>query len=295
MIERYDRLLLVLAGLLLCAGLGYPLLPGGEKPGADDAVPASAGGAPYAAVTAPVPAPGEAVWPRPVEQAPGWLYDVFTPPKIYLDPDTGAFVPTGWKIVPTEPFGVYLERISRRPYRIQLEGYVEEDRADASKNLLLLHDLESGESVRARTGQAVPQAGVEVIDFTVRRQRDADGNIAVVAEARLLDTRRGAEVRLRADEVLYEDGVEAVFRSREDPSVRIVVHRAGERFSTPQGRYRVEDIDLDGPGVTLIKEGDDRRQSVTRTLRPEQPPGHSPGGAAEPTMPIEPPAPLFDF
>ena len=36
-------------------------------------------------------------WYAPEEQSTGWIYDVFTPPKIYLD-ENGQFVNQGWKV-----------------------------------------------------------------------------------------------------------------------------------------------------------------------------------------------------
>ena len=52
---------------------------------------------------------------------------------------------------------VYLVRLEREPYRIQLEGYIEDDLADASKSLLLFYDEEQGKSVRARVGAEKPE------------------------------------------------------------------------------------------------------------------------------------------
>jgi NOL1/NOP2/fmu family ribosome biogenesis protein len=51
---------------------------------------------------------------------------VFTPPKIFID-ENGQFSEEGWEPpVPPPPFGIYLSKIERKPYRIQIEGYIEE-------------------------------------------------------------------------------------------------------------------------------------------------------------------------
>lgn len=267
----YDKIILGIALLVLLAGVGYYFMQSGADSGASGPAIASAPSGPaYEAVPIPETVATQANWPEPVEQSPGWLYDVFTPPKIYIDPNTGEFVPTGWKIVSSQPFGLYLAEIERKPYRVQLEGYIEEDRNDASKSLLLLYDEEADESIRRRVGDTVESAGIEILDFELERERDEFMNVSIITRATILDQRTGEEVQLSAEETLYEDGVEVVLRSEENPGVRITVQERGERFTTPLGSYVLQDINLDASSVTVMKEGDDLRQPVTRTLRPKQ-------------------------
>lgn len=288
--KLYDKIILAIALLVLLAGVAYYFMQAGAGSGMGGPAAGAPGGPAYEPVPVPETATTQANWPEPVEQAPGWLYDVFTPPKIYIDPKTGEFVPTGWKIVSRQPFGIYLAAIERKPYRIQLEGYIEEDRSDASKSLLLLYNQETDESIRGRVGDTIESADIEIRDFKLERRRDEFQNVTIVTRATILDKRSGEEVRLSVDETLYEKGVQVVIRSRENPGVRVVLTGAGERFNTPLGNYVLQEINLDAPSVTVMKEGDDLRQPVTRTLRPqkEQPKPSDAAPATPSPKPAEP-------
>ena len=54
------------------------------------------------------------------------------------------------------PFGIYLAKIEKEPYRIQIEGYMQEDATDASKTLLLMFNEEVQKQVRVRPGDEKP-------------------------------------------------------------------------------------------------------------------------------------------
>jgi len=209
------------------------------------------------------------VWPEAAEQAPGELYDVFTPPKIYLDKDgqfsfTLPYVPSTKR----QPFGIYLSELKRKPYRIQLEGYVEEDLKDASKSLLLLSDEEQQQRIRARVGEQKPEFGFSVVGFTIERIKDEFQNITKVAKATILDQRSGKEVVLTDGERLYEDEVTVVIRSEQDSSVDLELTKEGESFETPSGKYVLEEINLEESTVTVKKLGDEEHEPEVKQLAP---------------------------
>jgi len=225
MSKVYDKIILVVALLALGGGLAVYFMASAADPAVGAA---SAADNPYEALTvdvrnAPVPE-----WPKARPQAadaPNEVFSVFTPPKIYLAPG-GTFIferPDITNVeVPTA--GIDLVRLEREPYRIQLEGYIEDDLEDASKSLLLFYDEERQMSVRARVGDEKTAAEFKVLDFTIERERDETSSLITrTAEATIRDT--------RLDEKQVETGEEA----KPMPTFRLIAEereRAGSTQTT---------------------------------------------------------------
>ncbi len=262
----YDKLLLALAVLALLAGVGFYVMKSGALPSAQPQVGQPADH-PYQAIPVPQSSEVAATWPEATEQAPGELYDVFTPPEIYIDNDgTFIFKPPYDDTKPKPPFGVYLAEIKRDAYRIQLEGYIEEDLSDASKSLLLLSNEETGTQVRARIGQEKAAAEFKLLDFTIERLRDEDDNPYKIVKATLLDQRTGEEVVLTHGERLFNDSFTITVRSEQDASVNIDLKEAPSEFETPAGKYMLQEINLEASTIKVEKLATDKLAAETRTL-----------------------------
>jgi hypothetical protein len=260
----YDKLLLALALLVLLGSLAFYII----KPGAGGSVP-SAGSIqlmdhPYVATSISTDDMASATWPQPDEQSTGWVYDVFTPPKIYLD-ENGRFVNEGRK--PPVPFGIYVASLERESYRIQLEGYIEEDPMDASKILILLYDEEKQRSVRARVGQVKDASAFEVLDFKIERLRDKNGNPYKNEYATILDQRTQQQVVLRNDERLYNNSVTVQIRSEQNPELNLQVSEVGASFETPAGQFVIEEINIEEMAILVKKlargDGEDEIKRLT--------------------------------
>lgn len=263
----YDKLLLAISVLILAGGVMLYL----QKPGADlakgqpDATPANN---PYQPKTVADSEDTDVRWPEPVAQSsgPNWFYDVFTPPKIYIrDGILDADPPI--EVIPPPPFGVYLEGIVRKPYRLQLEGYIEEDLSDSSKSLLLLYNEEAQKQVRARPGDEKLDADFKLLSFDIERVRDADNNVEKKASAVILDLRSGEEVTLIHGDRLFDQAVTVVIRSAEDPTFEIVLNEAPAEFEGPTGQYTLEEINLEEFSVTVEKRGNEEIEPESRVLK----------------------------
>ena len=252
----YDKLLLAVAVLALLGSVGFYVLKSGELPTTALQL-GQPSDHPYQVIPVPSSSAVTATWPEASEtsqQPADELYDVFTPPKIWVNADgTFGFKSPIDKTLPKPPFGIYLAKIERDPYRIQIEGYIEEDLKDASKSLVLLFDEEQQQQVRARVGEEKADAGFTLVDFTIERVRDTDGNISKIVLATLLDQRSGEEVILKHGERLYHDSTTIILRSNEDASVEIVLDEAPKAFETPAGNYLLEEINLEKSSVTVKK------------------------------------------
>ena len=290
----YDKLCLALAVLALLAGLGYYAKQSGALPVAPQASSA-ASHAPYEVIPVSQSAQVAATWPAATEQAPGELYDVFTPPKIYIDKDGNfQFTPPYDDSKPKPPIGIYLAEIRRDAYRIQLEGYIEEDLDDASKSLLLLFNEETQAQVRARVGDEKSAAEFSLLDFSIERLRDEDNNPYKVAKATLLDQRTGEQVVLTHGERLITDDVTVVLRSDDDPSVNIELKEAPSIFETAAGMFVLEEINLEQSSITVEKIGTDLFDVEVETLYVRAPSAPAPASkVTEATAPEAPAATAF--
>ena len=252
----YDKLLLAVAVLALLASVGFYVLKSGELPTAALQLGQPSDN-PYQSIPVPVSSSVTATWPDAEEtsqQPADELYDVFTPPKIWVNADgTFGFKSPIDKTLPKPPFGIYLAKIERDPYRIQIEGYIEEDLKDASKSLVLLFDEEQQQQVRARIGDQNAEAEFTLLDFTIERVKDKDGNISKNVNVTLLDQRSGEEVTLKHGERLYNDSTTIILRSNEDASVEIVLDEAAQAFETAAGKYLLQEINLEESSVTVKK------------------------------------------
>tara|TARA_B110000003_G_C16629026_1_gene525940 strand:+ start:841 stop:1725 length:885 start_codon:yes stop_codon:yes gene_type:complete len=258
----YDKLLLLAACLLLTAGFYIYMSTGGR---AVLNVRQSQQSIPYTSLKAEINAPSTVNWSAPEEQSTGWTYDVFTPPKIYLD-ENGQFVNEGWKIYEPVPFGVTLVNLEKIPYRIQLEGYIEEDPMDASKSLLLLYNEETDRSLRTRVGRLESAAEIEVIEFNIKRLRDANGNPYKEVFAQIKDLRSGKIVTLKNDERLFLKDFVAELRAESNAEQKIQLSRVGEEFEIADAQYRLESVDFEQVTVSVYKFATDKSDAETRSL-----------------------------
>ncbi len=289
----YDKLLLLIALLALLAGAALYVMKTGEAPAGVESVAVQPADHPYEPVPVPETPSTDASWPAPQPQSSTWVYDVFTPPKIFID-EQGQFSAEGWAPPPPpKPFGIYLASITRELYRIQMQGYIEEDRSDPSKSLLLLFDEERNAPVRLRPGQSSDAAEVEVLDFEIDRQIDAEkGEVEVTAAATILDQRTGEKVTLTDGETLYESGVTVTLRSEEFPSFNVELTEAGETFKTPEAEYELLEINLEANSAKVEKKAspeDDEAEPITRTLN-----ARSKNTTAAPAKPAPPPPPATE-
>lgn len=263
----YDKLLLAVALLLLAGGVFLYLQKSGAAPSLKAPINVQPADNPYMPEAVPASDPTEANWPEAPEQSTGWRYDVFTPPKIFID-ENGQFSEEGWEPpVPPPPFGVYLSEIQRKPYRIQIEGYIEEDRSDASKSLILFFDEEAQKQVRARPGDEKPEAEFKVLSFNIERLRDAGNNIQKIAKATILDQRSGEEVILTHGERRYDAGLTVFISSEEDASFSLELTEAPSKFEGPIGQYTLLEINLEESTVRVEKQALEDGEPETRTLK----------------------------
>ena len=263
----YDKLLLATAVLLLAGGVILYLQKSGAVPSLNAPIDVQTTGKTYLPETVSPLRPAEVNWPEAAEQSTGWRYDVFTPPKIFID-ENGQFSEEGWEPpVPPPPFGIYLAKIERKAYRIQIEGYMQEDPTDASKTLLLMFDEEAQKQVRVRPGDEKPESDFKLLSFDIERLHDENNNIQKVARATILDQRSGEEIVLIDGERRFDSGFTVVIRSDEDASFNIELTDVPSEFEGPMGRYTLLEISLVESSIKVTKHAVDTKEAEIQILK----------------------------
>jgi len=239
-------------GLCLLAGARAFLGGGPELPGR---LASGLQGAAFAAETPDLVPQTFAPWAPPRAQSAGreWIFEVFTPPIVYFDPETGEF--TVEPPLPPEPapvFGLDLIAVERVPYRLQYVGY----HGEPGRYWVELHDLEDDAYYRGRTGDRFEDGEFSLLRFTVenRRVRPEDRPWATpyletFVEALVEDGRLGQTVTIGPEPRYLPEPI-AIVATLDGANVR---RFADESLQTPEGRFVLESVDLASQTVTVAK------------------------------------------
>lgn len=219
----------------------------------------------------PKPDSGEVpAWSRPPAQSggAGWVYELFTPPTITYRPATrslAAASPSGNGDESEKAFGLHLREIKREPFRLQLGAYCGEE----GHYLVALVDSQSRQIHFARVGDRLPELGVTLRSFAVRKLpagNAEDGPMVEVAGVAVLqDERTGGEVVLDTRGPRATDTALAVVEY-EGKSLAL---REGESFVENNVAYRIERIDRSLGRVVVAKTAPGAAHPETSALRLE--------------------------
>ena len=191
-------------------------------------------------------------WPKAQEQAKGEMFDLFTPPEIFIN-ENGDFVfRPPYAVTPKGAFGVRLIEINLQPYRFQLEGFVEENRYDQNQTTILVHSVEDGKSLRLSPLAESSYYGFKILDWKVIRNFNDDINTELIAWLKLEDSRTNRVINLRHDEHLYEDSIEIVFESSKTNEI-YVLRGLGSSFFVEDIEFRLDSIDFESSTVQMTK------------------------------------------
>lgn len=236
----------------------------------------------YQPKPAQMPAIGIVSWPDPPAQSRSrdWVYDVFTPPVIYYNRQSGEFTvtpPSSSEPVATNtaPFEVELLEVRQEAYRVQLVGYV-----GAEGSYLATFELaESNETVVGRVGADFPRAEFTLVSLEVRRvtteTRENTPVVETVAVATILDRRTGREETLTNRERKMMPRLQARLRLRTTPAEERLVREGGTVDVNGQ-RYLVTQLSLNPPQAVISRRAANALgASEIRTLAPSPSPGTS--------------------
>lgn len=244
---------------------------------------------------ASAPESNTVTWQSAKSQSRGddWVFDVFTPPVIYYDPNSSEFAvtPPSKQIVDTgealwAAFDVELIDVRQRPYKLQLVGYA----GSEGSYLAYFENTKTGALVYLRVGQENPDLGVRLTSFqeqTIEIAKDEETPvIETVGVARVADYASGEEVNLTNMETKMFSELEASIRLLPAGAVRYV--QVGSRLELDSGDYVVEDLSAQPPEAIITKISKDGVRRYSRTLTPAVADDIKPRGSRQESTPLSP-------
>ncbi len=215
-----------------------------------------------------------ALWEKPQSQSRGedWIFDVFTPPVLYYNPASREFTVTSPEISiadakdPWKAFEIELVEVRQRPYRLQLKGYAGDD----GNYVAHFELLDTNETLLAKAGKLLHEAGVKVLSFEVKQMEvKQEGSMPVfenVGVARLLDYESNEEVFLTNLETKIFSDLEAKVRSTEDGQVYVV--REGSQVELDNGSYVIGALSHNPQEAMVTKISVDGGRRMSKLLKP---------------------------
>lgn len=254
-----DKLLFVLALLILIGSVVYFFVFAKGDPEAQSErhllTKAPSGGA-YESVPVPHFERQLVPWPAPKAQdAEGhWLFDVFTPPRIYWDPVSRQLVSEPWQ--PAEqapPFGLQLVGIDQEEFRIQMEAYF--TGATNDDTIIQFVDVEKDNSFRGTVGTTFEDHQVRVDNFEIKREFNPDGSITTVGTAVITDLRDNEQYTLIASQRIFIPGSFAISlrTSAPLPVENFQWKSVGDKKDVGDATFVLDAFDLDAKTVTVTK------------------------------------------
>ncbi len=213
------------------------------------------------------------LWAAPESQSRGedWVFDVFTPPVIYYDPNSQEFAVTPPQQPTHDPgaalfamFDLELLEVRPRPYRLQLVGYA----GEPGTFVAYFEYAPTGELVLMREGEELSEFGVKLVSFkeeTIRILSEESMEVVQdVGVARLLDFSTDQEISLTNRETKMFSDLEA--RLRDARNGAIYVAKTGNRLEFESGDYVIGDLSATPEQATITKVSKDGSRSFSRTL-----------------------------
>jgi len=201
---------------------------------------------------------------------PNWIFDVFTPPVIYYDEETGTFTVTppfpDAKPV-EESYELELVGISSLPYRFQLVSYAGVD----GNYLLTLEDLDTGRDVFCAPGEILSEEGIQILDFVEKREVAASARegtteaFDLVGEVTVEDQRSKVQYVLRHNTPTYLEHPVAQFVTQ---AGALLYLSAGDSWDSKKATYTVSEIDQSSQSVSVEKTPTDVGDKVSKMLQP---------------------------
>lgn len=244
---------------------------------------------------AELPNANNETWAPAVSQSRGddWVFDVFTPPVIYYDPNSRELAVTPPNLQPTENtdnrwivFDLELLEVRLRPYKLQLVGYA----GEAGSYVAYFENTATGAIVLLREGQEESELGVRLTSFQeqqIETPSDTDTTIVQnVGVARVADYASGEEVSLTNMETKMFSELEARVRLLPAGIIRNV--QVGSRLELDSGDYLIEDLSAQPQEAMITKISKDGGRRISRTLTPAPLPELEPRGSRQESTPHSP-------
>ena len=246
--ELNEKVILLISIILLAIGIGFNFLYPSQT--VVDAKPPSAVKK-YNSVEIAEALAVNADWPEAREQSKGEMFDLFTPPEIFIKNGEFLFRPP-YAVVPQGPFGIQFLNANKDLYRFQLEGYIEDNQSSQNKTTILVHSVEDGKILRLSPDAYNTDYRFKILDWYIDRNFGENENNEVIAWLKIKDYLTDRIINLRHDKNFYEDKIQAAFKV--DGTNEIFLLTAIDTsFFVGDVEFRLDDVDFKNNSATVTK------------------------------------------
>lgn len=297
-----DTIFLAIGGLALLGAGVWAFVQQSDIEAFKASPSAPGSGTVYAPTAIAVSSPASQTWADAPSQTAGpkWIYDVFTPPKIYYNTESKTFVvepPVAVIDGPKDPeqpdpFGLELVKVEQPLFRLQLVGYVGE--GDQARGNFL--NVKTGAVIFGTTGKKLPELNLEIVRFSANRrvvpQPSGTTLVFVEVSAVVRDTVTGVETTLDSKTRVPEGPIQATFKLPDGTQRNA---KTGESFTLGDSTFKIGDLTLDPPSAKATKEGGKLPAPETQTLTIPPPPAPAADPNASSGEGMAPAAPASAF
>ena len=229
---------------------------------------------PFKPITFTENLPKKSIWEKPTPQSNGdaWVFQVFTPPKIWID-EKGNF--TAEAFTKPIPFGISLVSFDKQKYRYRfLSSLGKRDNPE----IIILLDLKTGKELRVQQNKDYDD--FRVIKYKVMRREVTDSLIDgkplfdKVPTLEVLDKSSGIIFDLSVGKDIYTEQYLIGLKS-DQRSEPFFVKDVGDTFNATEADYRIEAINSKEKSVRILKSyqnpsGETKEHSETLFLEKPQ-------------------------
>ncbi len=285
--KYFDKLLLLLGLIILVGGVVFAVSQSGKKTNILGAIQENhLKGEPYTLIGAPDVKVTSRTWEAPQPQNDrdkNWLYGVFTPPKIYIDPVTGevtAEPPIPPK--PRPPFGLVFTTMTHPEYPIKFESYFESANGKVEDSTVMLYHKELRKSSGIKKiGADIADWGIKILKLELDKVEKIVGDsktIENVAIITIKDRNLRKDFTLKSGETMYLKEKNILkFEFTDKSEDAFIWEKVGDTKENGSAKYTLMQIDFDKLSVTVKKEApelenpEERVMEVTSVASPVSP------------------------
>lgn len=302
--KQYAKPLCVTAFLLVLAAAGWFMVHEKSKLAPTFKAPAPGGPpAAYAASGLTAPTVLTSDWKEAGPQSAGaeWIYQVFTPPKIYYTNGEFSVEAPTHVVAPPPPFGVELVAIKPDLFRLQVVGFYMENGVPIGT----FTNMQSGDTFLAQAGLPVPDLDLTIRDFAIK---DApvpglppDNDLTEPAAfANVVDSKTGTVTPLSSQSRVLNGPPFIVFKIIAGDRMGELIQdvKAGGSFKVGDSTFTVGDVKESPIQAVVtkvspsIKDGTPDTQTLTPgSSKANNASSKAPAGAAKPADSVKPKTP----
>ena len=212
--------------------------------------------------------------PTPQSQGENWLFGVFTPPKIYKHPKTGAFTAVPYieekapeikPEIPKPPFGLAFTSLYKQPFRVAVQSVIASPQGDfiqmEIRNFAPPAPGVSEFKILEKRGlngapkQYFDQEKFRIEGIEARQIRDSVGNDVNIDVVKVTDFKDQRTYELRPNEQAMTPYFWVTLQSTSDKTATPVFLKnptPGTKFSLNQAEYTITAL-KEGPALSITK------------------------------------------